>query len=127
MRATIPPLAVILTAVLWALVGVIALGSLVAFILPPLCFLYYYPFNLRGPTNQTLISTLLLLFPFFCTKETSHDTGMCMGLRFHYSSGNVRNTLNDSISWPYGKVCTTTSFQRRRIKVCLIPSSRESY
>ena len=42
MRATIHPLAIILTAALWALVSIITLGSIVALILPPLCSLYYY-------------------------------------------------------------------------------------
>ena len=38
-QATIHPLAIILTMALWALVSMIALGSIVALILPPLCFL----------------------------------------------------------------------------------------
>ena len=42
-QATIHPLAIILTAALWVLVSIIALpGSIVALILPPLCFLYYH-------------------------------------------------------------------------------------
>ena len=39
-QATISPLAIILTAALWALVSIIAKGSIVILILPPLCFLY---------------------------------------------------------------------------------------
>ena len=40
-QATIHPLAILLTTALRALVRMTALGSSVALILPPLCFLYY--------------------------------------------------------------------------------------
>ena len=41
-QATILPLAIILTAALWALVSMTAEGRIVTLILPPLCLLYYY-------------------------------------------------------------------------------------
>ena len=40
-QATILPLAIILTTALRALVSIIVLGSIIALLLPPLCFLYY--------------------------------------------------------------------------------------
>ena len=39
-QATIHPLVIILAAALWALVSMITCMSIVALILPPLCFLY---------------------------------------------------------------------------------------
>ena len=45
-QATINPLATILAAVLQALVSTTYQGSIVALILPPLCFLYYHHVSL---------------------------------------------------------------------------------
>ena len=58
MRATIHPLASMLTTVLWTLVSILALGRIVALILPPFCVLYA-----PIPTSNALPSPLPPLPP----------------------------------------------------------------
>ena len=75
-QAAIHPLAIILTAALWALVSIIAEGSIVALILPPLWFLYYYsrvsghsPVLLRYRESSAMSEYLVLPLTAVMTKR----------------------------------------------------------